>query len=81
MQLLHHMAETKDATPAQISMAWMLCKKPWIVPIPGTRKQDRLMENAGAAEIKLSADEVATLDNALDHIKMSAVFGGSKIVK
>ena len=81
LHLLHRMAETKDATPAQISMAWMLCKKPWIVPIPGTRKQERLMENAGAAEIKLSAEEVAALDNKLNHIKMSAVFGGSKIVK
>lgn len=81
LHLLHHMAETKGATPAQISMAWMLCKKPWIVPIPGTRKQDRLMENAGATEVKLSAEEVVALDNALDHIKMSAVFGGSKIVK
>lgn len=81
LQLLHRIAETKDATPAQISMAWMLCKKPWIVPIPGTRKQDRLMENAGAAEIKLSANEVTALDHLLEHIKMSAVFGGSKIVK
>lgn len=81
LHLLHHMAETKDATPAQISMAWMLCKKPWIVPIPGTRKQERLVENAGAAEVKLSAEEVAILDNALDHIKMSAVFGGSKITR
>lgn len=81
LHLLHHMAETKDATPAQISMAWMLCKKPWIVPIPGTRKQERLVENAGAAEVKLSAEEVTALDNALDHIKMSAVFGGSKITR
>ena len=81
LHLLHHMAKMKDATPAQISMAWMLSKKPWIVPVPGTRKQDRLMENAGAAEIRLSAEEVAALDNALDHIKMSAVFGGSKIIR
>ena len=81
LHLLNHMAETKAATPAQISMAWMLCKKPWVVPIPGTRKQGRLMENAGAAEIKLSADEVTALDHALDHIKMSAVFGGSKIMR
>ena len=81
LRLLHHIAETKDATPAQISMAWMLCKKPWIVPIPGTRKQNRLMENAGAAEIKLSADEVTALDHVLDYIKMSAVFGGSKIIR
>ena len=81
LNLLYRIAEVKDATPAQISMAWMLCKKPWIVPIPGTRKRERLMENAGAAEIKLSAEEVAALDEALSHMKMSAVFGGSKIVK
>lgn len=81
LHLLHRMAESKDATPAQISMAWMLCKKPWIVPIPGTRKQERLVENAGAAEVKLPAEEVTALDNALDHIKMSAVFGGSKITR
>ena len=46
LALLNEMAENKNATPAQISMAWMLCKKPWIVPIPGTRKLDRLQENA-----------------------------------
>ena len=51
LALLNKMAEKKDATPAQISMAWMLCKKPWIVPIPGTRKEDRMLENAGAAGV------------------------------
>lgn len=44
LHLLHQMAEEKNATPAQISLAWMLCKKPYIVPIPGTRKTDRLRE-------------------------------------
>ena len=48
----------KDATPAQISLAWMLCKKPYIVPIPGTRKLSRLLENAGAADVTLSDKEV-----------------------
>ncbi len=81
LHLLCHMAEKKEATPAQISMAWMLCKKPWIVPIPGTRKTERLIENAKAAEIKLSPEEVKELDEALDHMQLSAVFGGSKIVK
>lgn len=81
LNLLNHMAEMKDATLAQISMAWMLCKNPCIVPIPGTRKQERLLENAGAAKIKLSAEEVTALDEALNHMEMSAVFGGSKIVK
>ncbi|MGN0411889.1 MAG: aldo/keto reductase, partial [Lachnospiraceae bacterium] len=79
--LLNKMAENKDATPAQISMAWMLCKKPWIVPIPGTRKLDRLKENAKAAEIKLTDVEVKALDEALDQMEMSEVFGGSRIVK
>lgn len=80
LDLLHHMAEEKSATPAQISMAWMLCKKPWIVPIPGTRKLERLKENAGAAEVKLTEAEVQTLDDALEQIEMSEVFGGSRIV-
>lgn len=81
LALLNEMAENKNATPAQISMAWMLCKKPWIVPIPGTRKLDRLQENAKAAEIKLTDVEVKALDEALDQMEMSEVFGGSRIVK
>ena len=68
-------------TPAQISLAWMICKKPYIVPIPGTRKLDRLKENAGAADILLSSDEVAEIDRRLGHTKMSAVFSGSKTHK
>ena len=79
--LLSGMAEEKDATPAQISMAWMLCKKPWIVPIPGTRKPDRMKENAGAADIMLTADEVARLDKTLENMSMSDVFGGTGTVK
>lgn len=78
LELLHDIAENKNATPAQISMAWMLCKKPWIVPIPGTRKVERLKENAGAADVKLSVEEVRSLDDALDTIPMSDVFGGTK---
>lgn len=81
LALLNEMAENKNATPAQISMAWMLCKKPWIVPIPGTRKLDRLQENAKAAEIKLTDVEVKALDEAIDQMEMSEVFGGSRIVK
>lgn len=71
------MAAEKHATPAQISLAWMLCKRPWIVPIPGTRKEQRMKENAGAADVKLTPDEVRALDDALDHMEMSAVFGGT----
>ncbi|MGN1008061.1 MAG: aldo/keto reductase [Butyricicoccus sp.] len=81
LKLLRNMAGQKNATPAQLSMAWMLCKKPWIVPIPGTRKLERMQENAGAADIQLSAAEVAALDQILDTIPMSAVFGGSRIIR
>lgn len=80
LALLRRIAEEKNATPAQISLAWMLCKKPWIVPIPGTRKLERLKENAGAADVILTADEVAALDKTLDTIPMSAVFGGTRVV-
>ena len=80
LELLQKAAAEKGATPAQISLAWMLCKKPWLVPIPGTRKLGRLIENLAAAEVTLSADEIAALDRALEHIPMSPVFGGSPIV-
>ena len=79
LALLRGLAEEKGATQAQISLAWMLCKKPWIVPIPGTRKVERMRENAGAAEIVLTPEEVVRLDRALDAVPMSAVFGGSRI--
>lgn len=81
LSLLQLLAEAHHATPSQISLAWMISKKPWIVPIPGTRKLSRLKENAGAADIHLSVDEVAHIDTAIDHMDISAVFGGSKIVK
>lgn len=79
LQLIRCIASEKNATPAQISLAWMLCKKPWIVPIPGTRKPDRLQENAGAADITLSEEEVKQIDQALDRMPMSSVFGGTKL--
>ena len=81
LTLLDRLAAEKSGTPAQISLAWMLCKKPWIVPIPGTRRVERMKENAGAADIRLTAAEVAAIDRALDETPMSAVFGGSQIVK
>ncbi len=79
LQMLYDMAAEHQATPAQLSMAWMLCKKPWIVPIPGTRKITRMEENAASAGIKLSPEEVAKLDKILDTIEMSEVFGGSRV--
>ena len=80
LTLLQKLAEQNNATPAQISLAWMLCKKPYLVPIPGTRRLSRLLENAGAADVTLSAEEVAAIDKVLDGMAMSEVFGGSKTV-
>ena len=76
---MDELSARKDATPAQISMAWMLCKKPWIVPIPGSRTPERIHENAGAADVVLSSDEVLAIDEALSEMEMSAVFGGTQI--
>jgi aryl-alcohol dehydrogenase-like predicted oxidoreductase len=57
----------------------MLCKKPWIVPIPGSRKMERMKENAEAAGIELTTKEVKSLDDALNVIPMSRVFGGTGV--
>lgn len=81
LALLQETAKAKGATPAQISMAWMLCKKPWIVPIPGTRKAERLAENLGAADVELAPGEVLALDRALEGMEMSEVFGGSAMAQ
>lgn len=77
--LLKRTAEEKVATPGQISLAWMIEKKPWIVPIPGTKKLSRLKENGKAADIALTASEVKALDEALAHMEMSAVYGGAQV--
>ncbi|RSX57776.1 aldo/keto reductase [Bifidobacterium samirii] len=79
LALLRDLAAAHDATPAQLSMAWMIDKRPWIVPIPGTRNETRLAENAGAADLCLSPDEVASIDAVLDGVDMSAVFGGHAV--
>lgn len=64
-------AKNKNATHAQIALAWVLSQKPWIVPIPGTTKQHRLEENAGAANIELSASDLNEIAIALANIKVS----------
>ena len=79
-EVLNQLARQKEATPAQISLAWMLCKKPYIVPIPGSRKAERIQENAGAAEIRLTGEEVAAIDQSLNRMEMSGVYGGAKIL-
>ena len=75
LDLIGEIADERGATMAQVSLAWMLCKKSWIVPIPGSRKPERLRENLGAADIELAADEVESIDAALDGMD-PAVFGG-----
>jgi aryl-alcohol dehydrogenase-like predicted oxidoreductase len=62
------LAGNKGATPGQIALAWLLAQQPWIVPIPGTRRTSRIEENAGAASVALSADEVADLDTLAQRI-------------
>ena len=68
VDLIKEIAGRNEATPAQIALAWILAKKPWIVPIPGTTKLARFEENIAAANIKLTPDEVATIDKASSSI-------------
>jgi aryl-alcohol dehydrogenase-like predicted oxidoreductase len=68
VDLLKSIGERKEATPAQIALAWLLAQKPWIVPIPGTTKLSRLEENIGAVEIELSADDLREIDSAASQI-------------
>lgn len=79
--LLEQLAEEHHATASQISLAWMMNKRPPIVPIPGTRHLCRLKENIGAADLNLSDAEVRSIDAALDAMEMSEVFGGSPVKK
>jgi len=68
VDLLGRIAARKRATPAQIALAWLLARKPWIVPIPGTRKLERLEENIGAAAVDLTADDLREIDGAASKI-------------
>ena len=84
LDLLAEFAEKKNATKAQISMAWMLKKYPNAVPIPGSKNQERILENLGASEITLSDDEFRTLQERLDSIPVyghrgNVEYDGSKM--
>jgi aryl-alcohol dehydrogenase-like predicted oxidoreductase len=68
VERIGEIAATKQATPAQIAIAWLLAQKPWIVPIPGTTKLHRLEENIGGVAIELSADDLREIEAALDAI-------------
>ena len=71
VDLVKRIADEKQATPAQIALAWLLAQKPWIVPIPGTSKVRRMEENLGAADLELTADDLRKIDAALAQITVS----------
>ena len=68
VEVLERIGAAKQATPAQIALAWLLAQKPWIVPIPGSRKLERLDENIGAVSVALAAADLAEIDNAMSQI-------------
>ncbi len=68
VDLLGSVAQRKNATPAQIALAWLLAQKPWIVPIPGTRKLERLEENIGAVAVELTPDDLRDIESAASKI-------------
>ena len=79
--ITYQLAGCAEQRPLGIPMAWMLRKRPYIVPIPGTRKESRLRENAAASDVTLTDTEFAEIDKALSSIPMSDVFGGSRMTK
>ena len=80
LELLNTLAAKKNATPAQLSLAWMLGKKDYIIPIPGSRKVERLRENLGSANVELTPAEIADIDARLDGMDF-LVFGGHTSTK
>ncbi|MFT9096511.1 MAG: aldo/keto reductase, partial [Gluconobacter cerinus] len=70
VDLVKAIASEKSCTPAQIALAWLLAQKPWIVPIPGTTKLDRLKENLGGADVSLTVDDLTRIEQALNGISL-----------
>jgi aryl-alcohol dehydrogenase-like predicted oxidoreductase len=70
LDLLNQFAARKNATPAQVSLAWLLAQKPWIVPIPGTRNLDHLIENTSAIDVQLTAADLREIDTAFSNVKV-----------
>lgn len=68
VEYIRDLAEEKEATPAQIALAWVLASKSWVVPIPGTRKTQRLDENIGSLDFELSTEEIKSINDVLNHI-------------
>ena len=75
MEMIRTISKEKNCTPAQLSLAWMINKKPYIIPIPGTRKSNRLKENLESANVYLTEEEVAKVDSLLDKVPMSDLYG------
>src|SRR3954465_1987698 len=70
VEWLKTFAAQKNATPAQVALAWLLTRKPWIVPIPGTTKRHRLEENLGAAAVELTADDLSDIETAASKVEV-----------
>ena len=70
VDLVRDAATRKGATPAQVALAWLLAQRPWIVPIPGTTKLNRLQENLGAVAVELTASDLQEIDGAASKIKL-----------
>ena len=81
VDLLDRIAQRKNATPAQIAIAWLLAQKPWIVPIPGTTKLNRLDENIGASAVELTPDDLCEIDNASSKITVQGARYPEKLEK
>lgn len=81
VDLLSAIAKRKNATPAQVALAWLLAQKPWIVPIPGTTKLHRLEENLGAAEVELTSGDVRDIDTAASKITVQGARLPEQILK
>ena len=75
VDLLGRIAKRRNSTPAQVALAWLLAQKPWIVPIPGTRKVERLDENLGAVSVELSQDDLKELDAATSNFEVQGARG------
>jgi aryl-alcohol dehydrogenase-like predicted oxidoreductase len=71
VDLVKRIAAEKNATPAQIALAWLLAQKPWIVPIPGTTNLKRLQENLGSVDVKLTPEDLKSINSELDNIKIT----------
>jgi aryl-alcohol dehydrogenase-like predicted oxidoreductase len=81
VELLQRVGRRKDATPGQVALAWLLAKKPWIVPIPGTTKLNHLEENLGALKVQLSAEDVKELDDGFASIQVQGARAPEVLLK